>query len=130
MVATLPDETAVLGDYYRSHADMVPLHGGRVGTALPAGSLPSLRLASLGGTEAWPWEGDAEVQVECWGGTQAQASTLARTAAAAAYGLRGPVTGGHVITAYPSLRPMWSPDPETARPRYIIQVRMTITTGA
>lgn len=125
--ALLPDLDQELVDFLTAHASLSPLHGGRVGTSLQSSSSTSIRLASLGGVQPWPWEGTSEYQIECWGGTQLQAQTLARTVVAAIYDIRGPVDGGYVIGVSVPLRPLWSPDETTARPRYLLQISLTAT---
>jgi hypothetical protein len=124
--ALLPDLDQELVDFLTAHASLSPLHGERVGTSLQSEST-SIRIASLGGVQPWPWEGTSEYQIECWGGTQGQAQTLARTVVAAVYDMRGPVDGGHVIGVAVTLRPLWSPDETTARPRYLLHVSLTAT---
>jgi hypothetical protein len=128
--ALLPDLDQELVDFLKVHASLSPLHGGRVGTSLQS-DLTSVRIASLGGTQPWPWQGTSELQIECWGSKtgagQGQANTLARTVIAAIYDMRGPVDGGYVIGVAVTLRPLWSPDETTARARYIVQVALTAT---
>lgn len=127
MFTVLPDLDAALVSFLTGHASLTPLHGGRVGTTI-SGTLTQIRIANLGGPDTWPWEANHEFQVECWGGTQGQANTLARTVCAVIYDMRGPITDGHVTIAKPTLRPFWSPDLSTARPRYIVQISLTATT--
>lgn len=129
MYSLLPDLDQELIDFLRDQSSLSPLHGGRVGTSLQS-TLPSLRIASLGGTQRWPWDGTSEYQIEAWGGTQAQANTLIRTVIAAIYDMRGAVTGGWVITVAVVLRPLWSPDETTGRPRYLCQVSIRATPEA
>lgn len=125
MYALLPDLDQELIDFLRDHPALAPLHGGRVGTSLQS-DLASVRIASLGGNQPWPWEGTSEYQIEAWGGTQQQANTLARTIVGAVYDLCGAaVDGGRVTGVAVTLRPLWSPDETTARPRYIVQIRLT-----
>src|SRR5215217_6302977 len=88
LFAVLPDLDAALVTFLDSHADLIPLHGGRVGTSLPSGSSTSIRVTNLGGSQPWPWLCRAEYQVECWGGTAVQAYTLARTVCATIYEMR------------------------------------------
>jgi hypothetical protein len=124
----LPDTDAAIVAFYDSHPDLTPLHGGRVGTDLPAGQLPSVRLTNIGGPGFSPWIATVEYQVECWGGTAQEASELARTLYAASFELRSrSVDGGWAITAYPTLLPFWRPDPVTNRPRYITQIVIQAT---
>lgn len=125
MFAVLPDVDAALIDFLEAHPSLAPLHDGRVGTTLQ-GTDTALRVANLGGPARWPWEGVTEFQVECCGGTHEQANTLARTVCAAIYDLRGPVDGGFIVSAYPTLRPLWRPF-DTGRPRYVVQVQLEST---
>ncbi len=122
MFAVLPDVDAALIDFLDNHAALVPLHGGRVGTKLQSAET-SIRIANLGGVQPWPWEGITEFQVECWGGTQHQAHTLARTVVAAIYDMRG--YGGYVTSANVTLRPLWQPD-DNGRPRYLVQIELRV----
>lgn len=124
MFAVLPDVDAALIGFLVAHPALAPLHNGRVGHALAPGTATAIRVASIGGTQPWPWEGTSEYQIECWGGTVQQANTLARTVVAAAYDLRGPVPGGWVSSTEVTLRPLDSPD-TTGRPRLIVQVSIT-----
>jgi hypothetical protein len=130
LYTVLPDLDAALITFLDTHADLIPLHGGRVGTSLPAGGLTSIRIANLGGTMPWPWMIRAEFQVECWGGTEIQASeiqalTLARTVCAAIYEL--PATNSSILWAVVSLAPFASPDLVSNRFRYITQVELEAT---
>jgi hypothetical protein len=121
----IPDLDAALVTFLDNHADLTPLHGGRVSTHVLDSPLPRLRVTSLGGTQPWPWEVTAEYQIDAWGGTEAQAYVLASTVCAAIYDMRGPITGGRIVTAEPSLRPISAPDEDTGRPRYLVQVVLT-----
>jgi hypothetical protein len=122
--AVLPDLDAVLISFLDTHADLIPLHGGRVGTKLAAGGLTSLRIANIGGSMPWPWLCRAEFQIEAWGGTDIQASQLARTVCAVIYEMRNL---SNVVTAHPTLLPFAAFDPVTNRPRYIAQVQFEAT---
>lgn len=128
MQALLPDLDQALVDFLEAHAALTPLHGGRVGTQLQS-ELASIRIASLGGTQPWPWEGTSEHQIECWGSRtpagEAESALLARTVCAAIYDIRGPVTGGYVTGVAVTLRPLWSPDETTGRARRIVQIQLT-----
>jgi hypothetical protein len=119
--AVLPDLDAALIAFLDTHADLIPLHGGRVGTKLATGSLTSIRIANLGGTMPDPRVYRAEFQVECWGGTDIQANQLARTVCAVIFEM--PATLDYVVTAVPTLAPLSSPDSVSNRPRYITQVQ-------
>jgi hypothetical protein len=124
--ALLPDMDQELVDFLTSHAALSPLHGGRVGTELQS-DLVCLQVTSLGGSQPWPWEATAEFQVSAWGGTQLQANTLARTVVAAVFDLTGAaVDGGRVVGVDVRLAPLWQPDDQTARPRYLTDVALTV----
>jgi hypothetical protein len=114
-----------LVDFLTSHAALAPLHAGRVGTELQT-DLVCLQVTGLGGSQPWPWEATPEYQIAAWGGTQAQANTLIRTVVAAVYELTGAaVDGGRVTGVSVTLAPLWSPDDQTARPRYLVHVALT-----
>lgn len=122
MYALLPDLDQALVDFLTSHPTLAPLHGGRVGTRLQSTDT-SVRIASLGGTQPWPWEGLPEYQIEWWGGTDVQAKTLARTGEAAIWQMRGAVTGGWATCSAMPVSQLWSPDDTTGRPRFITQAQ-------
>ena len=122
MYALMPDVDQAFVDFLRSHPALGPLHGGRVGTKLAAGSLSSVRLASVGGTQPWPWEGLPEYQIEWWGGDESAAKRLARIGEAALWDFLGPITGGRVTGASIPISQLWSPDETSARARLITQV--------
>ena len=125
MFAVLPDLDQALIEFLTAHPALAPLHGGRVSDMLQSPAA-GVRIAALGGTQPWPWQGTTEYQIECWGGTTVQADTLARTVVAAIYDMRGPITGGYVTASVPTLRPLWSPD-DNGRPRFIVQVAITVS---
>lgn len=122
----LPDIEQELIDFLTAHADLAPLHGGRVGSELQT-DLAALQVTLLGGVQPWPWEAVPEFQISAWGGSKDEASLLARTVVAAVFDLVGQaVTGGHVSGADVRLAPLWSPDEDTNRPRYRTDVALTI----
>jgi hypothetical protein len=123
--ALLPDMDQELVDFLTSHASLSPLHGGRVSTELQS-DLVCLQVTNLGGSQPWPWEATAEFQISAWGGTQQQANTLIRTVVAAIYDMTGTaVDAGRVVGVGVTLAPLWSPDDQTARPRYLTHVALT-----
>ena len=128
--ALMPDVDQALVTFIDTHPALVPLHGGRVGTNLPSGSAPVVRVTPLGGTQPWPWESTAEYQVEWWGGTQKEAKDLARTGEAALWDFLGPISGGRVTGVTVALSQLWSPDDTTARPRFITQVSYRVSPEA
>jgi hypothetical protein len=129
--AVLPDLDAALVAFLRDHPSLAPLHGGRVSVRMPSGAAAALRVTSIGGFQDAPWEGFSEYQIECWGpgvddAAYQAAHMLARTVIAAVYDMPGPVTGGRVTSAVPTLRPLESPDADTGRARYIVQVQIQV----
>jgi hypothetical protein len=123
-MATLPDVDKAFVEYIDSHPSLMPLHGGRVGTRLPAGSLASVRIASLGGGQPWPWEGRPEYQVEWWGGTEFEAKTLARHGEAALWGFLEAVAWVTGVSMPISM--LWSPDETSGRSRVISHVQYRV----
>lgn len=121
----LPDGDQALISFLTAHPVLAPMHGGRVGTALQS-DLTSLRVTALGGVQPWPWEGTTEYQLEAWGGSQGDANLLIRTALAAVYELLGPIPGGRVTGVAVTLRPVWAPDEQTGRARYLAHVQFTV----
>jgi hypothetical protein len=129
--ALLPDMEQELVTFLAAHASLTPLHGGRVGSEVDT-ELACLQVTGLGGAMPWPWEGTAEFAVSAWAARDSvtgktDANLLARTVAAATFDLVGQaVTGGRVIGAAVRLGPLWSPDEETARPRYRIDIALNV----
>lgn len=128
MYALLPDLDQELVTFLTNHASLSPLHGGRVGTKLQS-TLRSVRIASLGGPQSWPWEVRSEYQIEWWGGStdtdQGPAKTLARTGEAALWEFAGTaVTGGRIGEFAMPLSMLWQPDDTTARPRYLTHIAL------
>jgi hypothetical protein len=128
--ALLPDMDQELVDFLTAHASLAQLHGGRVGTELQS-DLRAVRIGSLGGSQPWPWEGQPQYAIEWWGARadadQGPAKTLARTGEAALWELVGTeVTGGRVNGLSMPLSQLWSPDEDTARPRYITHVALIV----
>ena len=121
----LPDLDALLVGFLNSHADLIPLHGGRVGTKLPAGTNTSIRVANIGGTMPWPWYYRGEFQVECWGGTEVQANELARTVCAVIFEMT--TAYANVLTSTVTIAPYAAPDLVSNRFRYITQVQIEAT---
>lgn len=124
MFATMPDVDQAFVDYLDTCPPLVPLHGGRVGTRLAAGSLPSVRVARIGGTQPWPWEALPEYQVEWWGGSEFEAKALARAGEAALWGFLGAVAWVTGVALPVSM--LWSPDETSERARVISQVQYRV----
>lgn len=129
--ALLPDMEQELVTFLTAHASLTPLVAGRVGSEVDT-DLACLQVTGLGGTMPWPWEASVEFAISAWAARdsttgKADANLLARTVAAAAFDLVGQaVTGGRVIGADVRLAPLWSPDKETARPRYRTDIALIV----
>jgi hypothetical protein len=124
--ALLPDMEQELVTFLAAHASLTPLISGRVSTELES-DLACLQVTALGGTQPWPWEAVVEFAVSAWGGDKGEANLLARTVASAAYDLvNTAVTGGRVVGVDVRLAPLWSPDEDTNRPRYRVDIALTV----
>jgi hypothetical protein len=119
-----PDPTDALINFLKAAPEVVAISGTRVSTQKIDTPEPRIQVTMLPGPVTEPFEETTEFQVDCWGGTERQAKTLARTVCAAIYSLRG--TSG-VTVSVPSLKPFDSPDPTTGRPRSICQVQITMS---
>jgi hypothetical protein len=128
--ALLPSATEILGTFLRTHADLTPLHGGRVGTKL-ARTLPAIRLQRVGGVPPEVWEDRPSVQVDCWAANESDADDLVRTVVAVLPDFRHrAVTGGRAYTYEVTSGPFWAPDDPSLSTyaRYILTVTLLTTT--
>jgi hypothetical protein len=126
------DPTTVLINFIKSHPVLEPLIGNRVSTYKLDTAQTRIQLTMVPAEVSEPGFETYEYQVDCWGPTDAvddidQAQNLARSVCNAIYDLRG--TDG-VTTAVPSVPPFPLPDPNTGRPRFIVQVKFTISPEA
>jgi hypothetical protein len=126
------DPTTVLIAFLTGHATLSPLVGTRVSTYKLDTPLTRIQLTMVPPETSEPGFENYEYQVDCWGPTDAvndidQAQNLARSVCAAIYDLRG--TSG-VTVAVPSVRPFSLADPDTGRPRFVCQLRFTISPEA
>lgn len=133
----LPDTERLLSKYLRAHAAVAALVGDRVYTAFPAqaGGEPLVLLQRAGGTPplSHPLVVDeVQVQIDCYGGTKAQAWTLAATVLDALDALEGYVdTQLGSVSAVRLGAVRWMPDDrimtasDRSRPRYIADVTLT-----
>lgn len=132
MLAPLaPEPTDALINFLKTDAPIVAISGNRVSTTKIDTPLPRIQLTVTPGPVTEYFEETTEFQVDCWGGTGAtgerEAKTLARTVCNRIDAMRGPLTGGAVTVAVPSVKPFDLPDPTTGRPRSICQVAITIS---
>lgn len=126
-LAAAPTQTLI--DFLKAHPEIEPLVGDRVSSFKLDTASTRIQLSMVPGEDSQPGFETYEYQVDCWGPTDAvddidQAEALARTVCAAITDLRG--TSGVTIAA-PSVRPFALADPDTGRPRFICQVKITIS---
>ena len=122
LYALPPDPQATLITFLSTHTDVAAISGMRVSSSKLDGLTPRIQVTALPGDNTQPFEESSEFQVDCWGGTETQALTLARTVCAAIYELT--IQDAAVTAAYPTVRPFAAHDPETGRPRFITQLQI------
>ena len=122
LYALPPDPQATLITFLSTHTDVAAISGMRVSSSKLDGPTPRIQVTALPGDNTQPFEESSEFQVDCWGGTETQALTLARTVCAAIYELT--IQDAAVTAAYPTVRPFAAHDPETGRPRFITQLQI------
>lgn len=128
MLAPLaPDPVDALINFLKSDAPIVAISADRVSTTKIDTPLPRIQITMVPGSVTEFFEETTEFQLDCWGGTERQAKTLARTVCNRIDAMRGPLAGGAVTVAVPSVKPFDLPDPTTGRPRNICQVAITIS---
>lgn len=117
-----PDPQQVLVDFLTTQTDVSAIAAGRVSSTKIDTDQPRIQVFAVPAAISHEWEEPAEFQVDCWGGTEQQALTLARTVCAAIYDLI-PLQST-VTSAYPTVLPFASHDPTTGRPRFICQIQI------
>lgn len=122
LYALPPDPQSVLITFLQGHPDVSAISSTRVSSMKIDTDLPRIQVSAVPGPVTEPWEEASEFQVDCWGGTEGQALTLARTVCAAIYDLipQSPA----VTQAFPTVKPFAAHDPTTGRPRFIVQVQI------
>jgi hypothetical protein len=122
-----PDPVDALINFLKTDAPIAAISADRVSTIKIDTPLPRIQITMVPGTVTEGYEEVTEFQLDCWGGTERQAKTLARTVCNRLDVMRGPLTGGAVTSAVPSVKPFDLPDPTTGRPRSVVQVEITIS---
>lgn len=122
-----PDPVDALINFLKTDPQISALSGDRVSTTKIDTTQPRIQITMVPGTVTEGYEEVTEFQLDCWGGTERQAKTLARTVCNRLDAMRGPLTGGAVTAAVPSVKPFDLPDPTTGRPRSVVQVEITIS---
>lgn len=133
MLAPLaPEPVDALINFLKSDAPIVAISADRVSTTKIDTPLPRIQITMVPGPVTEHFEETTEFQLDCWGSTnpatnEREAKTLARTVCNRIDAMRGPLVGGAVTVAVPSVKPFDLPDPTTGRPRSICQVAITIS---
>lgn len=117
----LPDPEQLMIDFLLTQASVVALTTtDRIGTDLAAGESTSIRITTVGGDVPQYHEANVSLELECWGGTRAQASDLARTVVDVMPGIRSADVSHWDVT----LGPFYRADPVSDRPRFIVDVQL------
>lgn len=128
MLAPLaPEPVDALINFLKADAAIAAISADRVSTTKIDTDQPRIQLTMVPGPVTEHFEETTEFQVDCWGGTERQAKTLARTVCNRIDAMRGPLAGGAVTVAVPTVKPFDLPDPTTGRARSICQVAITIS---
>ena len=99
--------------------------GGRISTDMRPGAT-CLRVTLIGGMEPSAEWWSAQVQVECWATDQIAAGQLAALVRQRWPQLRGDFAGAHMVGGWVETDPVWLPDPDSDRPRYMLTVGLTL----
>lgn len=136
MLAPLaPDPVDALLDFLTSDPPIVAISADRVSTRKLDTPLTRIQITMVPGPVTEAFEETTEFQLDCWGGkdsptAERDAKTLARTICNRIDAMRGPLTGGAVTVAVPTVKPFDLPDPITGRQRSVCQVAITISPEA
>lgn len=124
--ALLPSAEALVVAFLRAQPAVMAIVGNRISTRIPdAPTWPLIRVRRVGGTPQATWEDAPRVQIECWAdvGQDVAADDLSRAVISvlvdAGYRVGG---AGYLAVAVPVLGPLPLYDPDTDRPRYIVDV--------
>lgn len=128
----LPNMEAVLSQFYRDQPEISDLIGERVYTAIPkdAGTAPLVRVTLIGDEKVTSrplWIFRAQMQTEAYGGTKAQAHTLARLAEGLLHARGVGQVDATVIVGVDGGPMIDLPDEEyeSARPRFLFTSTIT-----
>ena len=100
----------------------------RVPTTMPA---RMVRVSLTGGAREDVASEQVQLTVECWAGTDVEASNLARTALAHMFAANGTTAGGVWVRRVANVGGVqFFPDPDTAKPRYQFTVRWHVRPAA
>lgn len=126
-----PDEEALVCEFLRRQPTIAAVVGDRVGTRLNA-VFPCIRVTSLGGSTPEWYEWQSAVQVEAWAELyyQQTAKNLALAVMAVVFDLDANYAPQQVSSANIRNGPLFMPDPDTERPRYIVDIELVLHQGA
>lgn len=128
MLAPLaPEPVDALINFLTTDTAIAAISGTRVSTTKIDTDQPRIQITMVPGPVTEYFEETTEFQLDCWGGTERQAKTLARTVCNRIDAMRGPLVGGAVTVAVPTVKPFDLPDPTNGRPRSVCQVAITIS---
>lgn len=128
-VALSPDTGEVLRAFFGAQGAVTAITGTRIAVDL-TGLLPAIRYALLGGGDLGGGAVYARYQVECWGagGTPDDGTSdlLGRTILSVIPNFSGSI-GGATVSGASATYPVRQDDPQTNRPRNILEVVFTAT---
>lgn len=134
-VGRIPDVEALAVNALAADVELDALIAGRISTELPSSfpDGPRIRLTRAGGN---PVDEDTErldrpvVQIEAFGDDQGAAFDTVSEAMRALLELAGGTFPEGVVTKVVRLSgPVWSPDPETSTPRYLLSAALYVHTA-
>lgn len=133
---TLPDVEALAVAHLLADTGVTDLVDTRVGTELPQDpTFPRIVVRRVGGAQVVEqYLERARLQVDAYagrevdgGGGKEQAHDVIREAQRALHEARLAAHADAVVTDVATeVQPVWSPDPETDRPRYRLQIALTV----
>ena len=124
-VNVLPDAELALIEYLKARTEITSLiPAARITTALPPQpTYPCVTVTRMGGSPlVWQRIDEPDFQVEVWGGSRFECSTLARTVRACIMSIRNDtVSAGVLVSAGEQVGMQWMPDDVTIPqiPRFV-----------
>jgi hypothetical protein len=121
----LPSAVKVVNAWAKSRPAITDLVGKRISPVLDR-TLPAIRLTNVGPRDRGPEEALARVQVECWSDDHDTAEDIANAVVAQLPSLPGEWAGGWCAGGGVAMGPFSSPDPQTERARYLLDLEIWI----
>lgn len=128
----LADVETLLVDYLLADATFNAFVDGRISTKLPSTfeAEKRVRLYRAGGSEVDAESGEVDralISTQNFGADDVEAFAVARkTLVMLRRTVTMPFDGAVITKAQRALGPLWSPDPETNAPRYLLDVLLTV----